>query len=161
MFSLIFYFNVKMQYLLWRNGHKISISVGTSDAWSTIHLSHRPSDQPWIYLRLTNFNSRRHDGPHGTSPAFWWLGAIILLNTAFRHPTCVHLYIKNIDVSIVFFTHIIFVKGISLRDNQVIWIWYTRSWPLDITKRKRWIIDLAMLVTFAIWGLNPLVLQLC
>ena len=31
------------------------IILGTSDAWSTIHLSHRPSDRAWIYLRLTNF----------------------------------------------------------------------------------------------------------
>ena len=29
--------------------------IGTSDAWSTIHLSHLPSDRAWIYLRLTNF----------------------------------------------------------------------------------------------------------
>ena len=34
------------------------IVLGTSDAWSTIHLSHRPSDRAWIYLRLTNFWSR-------------------------------------------------------------------------------------------------------
>ena len=33
------------------------IILGTSDAWSTIHLSHRPSDRAWIYLRLTNFKA--------------------------------------------------------------------------------------------------------
>ena len=37
------------------------IILGTSDAWSTIHLSHRPSDWAWIYLRLTNFK------------CCWWL----------------------------------------------------------------------------------------
>ena len=31
------------------------IILGTSDAWSMVHLSHRPSDRAWIYLRLTNF----------------------------------------------------------------------------------------------------------
>ena len=33
---------------------KKKIILGTSDAWSTIHLSHWPSDRAWIYLRLTN-----------------------------------------------------------------------------------------------------------
>ena len=32
------------------------IILGTSDAWSTIRLSNRPSDPAWIYLRLTDFN---------------------------------------------------------------------------------------------------------
>ena len=31
------------------------IILGTSDAWSTIRLSNRPSDPAWIYLRLTDF----------------------------------------------------------------------------------------------------------
>ena len=31
------------------------IMLGTSDAWSTIRLSNRPSDPAWIYLRLTDF----------------------------------------------------------------------------------------------------------
>ena len=33
------------------------IILGTSDAWSTIRLSNRPSDPAWIYLRLTDFKS--------------------------------------------------------------------------------------------------------
>ena len=33
------------------------IILGTSDAWSTIHLYHRSSDQAWIYQRLTDFLS--------------------------------------------------------------------------------------------------------
>ena len=33
------------------------IILGTSDAWSTIHLSNWPSDPAWIYLRLTDFLS--------------------------------------------------------------------------------------------------------
>ena len=33
------------------------IILGTSDAWSTIRLSNRPSDPAWIYLRLTDFIS--------------------------------------------------------------------------------------------------------
>ena len=31
------------------------IILGTSDAWSTIRLSNRPSETAWIYLRLTDF----------------------------------------------------------------------------------------------------------
>ena len=34
------------------------IILGTSDAWSTIRLSNRPSDPAWIYLRLTDFKSQ-------------------------------------------------------------------------------------------------------
>ena len=35
------------------------IILGTSDAWSTIRLSNRPSDPAWIYLRLTDFLLKR------------------------------------------------------------------------------------------------------
>ena len=31
------------------------IILGTSDVWSTIRLSNRPSNPAWIYLRLTDF----------------------------------------------------------------------------------------------------------
>jgi len=33
--------------------------LGTSDAWSTIHLSSRPGDPAWIYLRLMDFLRRQ------------------------------------------------------------------------------------------------------
>ena len=62
LFTFIFVFFKKNKQIDWKYFCKEfckkswkKIILGTSDAWSTIHLSHRPSDRAWIYLRLTNF----------------------------------------------------------------------------------------------------------
>ena len=62
LFTFIFVFLEKNKQIDWKYFCKEfckksfkKIMLGTSDAWSTIHLSHRPSNRAWIYLRLTNF----------------------------------------------------------------------------------------------------------
>ena len=64
LFTFIFVFFYKNKQIDWKYFCKEfckkswkKIILWTSDAWLTIHLSHRPSDRAWIYLRLTNFNS--------------------------------------------------------------------------------------------------------
>ena len=62
LFTFIFAFFLKNKRIDWKYFCKEfckkpwkKLMLGTSDAWLTIHLSHRPRDRAWIYLRLTNF----------------------------------------------------------------------------------------------------------